>query len=127
MATSKKTTYSTVRSNCQQKIEAFGTIITNAAPSSAKSGATATQLNSFSKWIDKGAIVQTCTKAQVSRWAKSKNKNWNSSTASPTSCRNVLSAKFGKSTIKAVCCTKSGSYMVATAPTCKGKNFCFPK
>ena len=41
--------------------------------------------------------------------------------------KNILSAKFGKTTIKAVARTKTGSFMVATSPTCKGRSFSFPK
>ena len=103
-------------------------MLMNQTTGSAKcSRPTPTTLNSFANWINKGAVVQTCTKAQVSRWAKSENKNWKSRSASPTSCKTVLSAKFGKSTIKAVFCTKTGSFMVVTSPTCNGKKVCFPK
>ncbi len=84
-------------------------------------------LNTFANWINKGAVVQTCTKAQVSRWAKTASKSFNSQTASTASCKNILGSKFGRSTIKAVARTKSGSFMVATTPTCNGKRFCFPK
>ena len=42
---------------------------------------------------------------------------------SPTSCKTVLQAKFGKTCIKAVCRNKTGSFLVATMPTVKGKTF----
>ena len=109
------------------KIQSFKTLFNQTKGAAKCTRPTPTTLNSFANWINKGAVVQTCTKAQVSRWAKSKNKSFNTHSASPTSCKSVLSAKFGKSTIKAVCCTKTGSYMVATAPTCNGKKFFFPK
>ncbi len=88
---------------------------------------TTSTLNTFANWINKGAVVQTCTTAQVSRWAKTASKSFNSRTASTNTCKNILGSKFGRSTIKAVARTKSGSFMVATTPTCKGKRFCFPK
>ncbi len=84
-------------------------------------------LNNFANWINKGAIVQTCTSAQVSRWARTFNMNFSTRAATTTACKNVLGKKFGKSTIKAVARTKSGSFMVVTAPTNKGRTFSFPK
>ena len=71
-----------------------------------------------------GTVV---TAAQVARWAKTTNKNFNTRTPTPTACKNVLCAKFGKNNIKAVARTKSGSFMVATPPGVHGKCFCFPK
>jgi len=87
---------------------------------------TPTVLNSFANWINKGAIVQTVSPTQVARWAKSTKFNFNAQTASPTACKNVLCAKYGKSAIKAVCRGKSGKFIVATAPVVKGRAFNFP-
>ena len=86
-----------------------------------------TTLNTFANWIGKGAVIQTVSAAQVNRWAKTARKNFNTRTPTPNACKSVLCAKFGKTTIKAVARSKSGSFMVATAPTVKGKCFCFPK
>jgi hypothetical protein len=77
-------------------------------------------------WINKGAIVQTCSPTQVARWARTTNKNFNTHNPSPTACKSVLCAKFGKSTIKAVAKGKGG-FIVATTPTKNGRSFCFPK
>ncbi len=119
--------YKNICNNFEQKINSFKTLC-NQVKGTAKAGRpTASTLNSFCNWINKGAVVQCCTPAQVSRWASSKNKTFNTKTASPASCKNILAAKFGKSTIKAVAKTKSGSFMVVTSPTCKGKKFNFPK
>lgn len=119
--------YKSCQTTFANKVQSFKMLMSQTTGSAKCGRPTPTTLNSFANWINKGAVVQTCTKAQVSRWAKSKNKSFNTRDASPTTCKNVLSAKFGKSTIKAVCCTKTGSFMVVTAPTCKGKKFCFPK
>lgn len=134
-STSKRTnTGSTIatgkhRSCCtsfEMKINSFKTLC-NQTRGPAKCGRpTPTTLNSFANWINKGAIVQTCTSAQIARWSKATKFNFNSRTPSVTACKNILSAKFGKATIKAVAFTKSGSFMVVTSPTCKGRNFCFP-
>ncbi len=88
-----------------------------------------TTLNTFANWINKGAIVQTVSAAQVKRWARTTGKTYNTytGTPSPTWCKNVLWKKFGKNTIKMVAHTKTGSFMVATTPTVQGKAFCFPK
>ncbi len=72
-------------------------------------------------------MVHTVTTAQVAQWAKAARKNFNTRTPTPTTCKSVLWAKFGKSTIKAVARTKTGSFMVATTPVVNGKPFWFPK
>ena len=119
--------YKSCQTTFANKVQSFKMLMSQTTgPAKAGRPSTST-LNSFANWINKGAVVHTCTKAQVSRWAKSKNKSFNTRTASPATCKNVLAAKFGKSTIKAVACTKTGSFMVVTSPTCKGKTFCFPK
>ena len=84
-------------------------------------------LNTFANWVNKGAVIQTCTTAQLTKWAHTTNVKFNNRQATTTSCRNVLNKKWGKNTIKAIARSKSGTYMVATSPTWKGKNFCFPK
>ncbi len=110
------------------KVQSFKTLITQTTGTSGRfTRPTPAVLNTFANWINKGAIVQTVSKAQVSRWAKSTNKNFNSRNCTPTSCKTILCAKFGKSAIKAVARTKTGSFMVVTPPLVKGRNFCFPK
>lgn len=88
---------------------------------------TPTILNNFANWINKGAIVHTVSCAQVAKWARTTKWNFNTRNPSTTACKNVLAWKFGKQTVKAVARTKSGSYMVATSPTWKGKPFAFPR
>ena len=84
-------------------------------------------LNTFANWINKGAIVQTCTRTQLAKWARATNKTFGARTPSAANCKTVLDAKFGKNAIKAVARTKTGSYMVATSPMWQGKMFQFPK
>ena len=111
------------------KVNSFKTLVsqTQGSTSNKWGRPTPTTLNTFANWINKGAIIQTVSPIQVAKWAKSKNKTFTTTTGTPTSCKNVLCAKFGKSAIKAVCRTKTGAFMVATAPTVSGKTFCFPK
>ncbi len=121
------TAYKGCGSTFAAKVHSFKTLY-NQTHGPAKAGRpTPTTLNTFANWINKGAIVQIVTTAQVGRWAKVTNKNFNSRTPTATACKNVLWAKFGKSPIKAVARTKSGSFMVVTSPTVNGRNFCFPK
>ena len=42
-----------------------------------------------------------------------------------TAAKSALCKRFGKNTIKAVCSSKTG-FIVAAAPTWKGKTFTFP-
>ncbi len=121
------TNYRGVCNTIQSKISSFKTLYGQTkGPGKCGLPSPAT-LNTFTNWVNKGAVVQTCSGAQVARWAKSANKNFSARNPSTTSCKNVLSAKFGKATIKAVARTKTGSFMVVTTPTCKGRMFTFPK
>ena len=83
-------------------------------------------LNTFSNWINKGAIIQTVSCAQVAKWARTNNHTFNTRNPSMTGCKNVLWSKFGKTTIKCIARAKNGQFIVATSPTWKGKPFFFP-
>ena len=109
------------------KIQSFKTLFNQTKGAAKCTRPTPTTLNSFANWINKGAVIQTCTSAQVARWAKNTNKNFSTRAATPTACKTVLCAKFGKSTIKCVTKSKTGSFIVATNPTVGGRKFCFPK
>ena len=111
----------------EQKISSYKTLCDQTRGPAGAGRPTPTTLNSFANWINKGAVVQTVSKAQVSRWARTTNKTFNPYNPSPTACKTVLAAKFGRSTIKAVAKTKSGSFIVATTPTVNGRSFCFPR
>jgi len=126
-ATPTPVAYKSVSNCIQGKITSYKTLYSQTHGPARCPRPSPTVLNTFSNWIDKGAIIQTCTTAQVARWARTTNKNFNTHKCTPVTCKNVLTAKFGKSTIKAVARTKSGSFMVATTPTVKGHNFSFPK
>jgi len=121
------TGYRGVCNTCEQKINSFRTLWNQAkGPATAKTPSPST-LNSFANWVNKGLVVQTCTPAQVSRWARLTKKNFNTRNPNPTACKTVLAAKFGKNAIKAVARTKSGAFMVVTNPTINGKTFTFPR
>lgn len=110
------------------KISSFKTLY-NQTKGPAKQGRPSpATLSSLAKWVNKGAVIQTVTSQQVAQWAKStqRKSNVNTRNITPTACKNILCAKFGKSAIKAVARTKGGSFMVATTPTVQGKPFCFP-
>lgn len=128
--TSPQGTPAAYKSYCrtfENKINSFKTLFNQTKGTAKYQRPTPAMLNTFANWINKGAVVQTVSCAQVARWAKMANKNFTTKTATPTNCKTVLCAKFGKPTIKAVCRTKTGSFMVATSPMWKGRSFCFPK
>ena len=110
-----------------RKINAYRTLYNQTKGPARFDRPTPATINNFAQWISKGANIQTVTAAQVSRWARNTRKNFSTRTANPTTCKNVLWAKFGRNTIKAVARTKSGSFMVVTAPVVNGKPFHFPK
>ncbi len=82
---------------------------------------TAASLNTFAKWIEKGAIVHKVTPTQLKRWSNTSQQFKTVSSAKTAMCK-----KFGKGPIKAVICNKTGGFLVATAPAWRGKSFKFP-
>jgi len=119
--------YRTVCNNLSQKIDSFKTLYAQTTGPASYGRPTPGMINTFANWINKGAIIQTCSVAQVSRWARNQHKNFNPRNPSPNACKTVLCSKFGRSAIKAVCKGKGGTFMVATTPTVNGRSFCFPK
>jgi hypothetical protein len=126
-STGSSSAYRTCCNNFEQKIASYKTLCAQTHGTGSWGKPSPTTLNSFANWINKGAIVQTCTPSQISRWARSTNKNFNPRNPSPTACKSILTAKFGRSCIKAVCITKNGQCMVATSPVVNGRSFCFPR
>jgi hypothetical protein len=121
------TGYKGLCNTCEQKISSFRTLYNQCKGPSGANKPSPSTLNTFCNWINKGAIVQTCSPAQVSRWARSTHKNFNPKNSSTTACKTVLCAKFGKSAIKAVTKTKNGWFLVVTNPTINGRTFNFPR
>jgi hypothetical protein len=111
----------------ERKIESFRCLVQQASGPAKHGRPTPATLNTFANLINKGAIIQTISTAQISRWARSARKSFNSRNASTTTCKNILAAKFGRSVIKAVAKSKTGGFMVATSPIVNGRPFCFPK
>lgn len=118
MAT-KKTTYASVRSQFQSKMNYYKTLCAQTSGGASKGRPTPTQLNQFSKWIEKGAVIQNVSNTQLNRWA-GKSRNWTVGAAKTT-----LTSKWGRSCIKAVAPSKTGGFIVATTPTRNGKSFRF--
>lgn len=126
-STGSSSAYRTCCNNFEQRIASYKTLCDQTRGTGSYGKPSPTTLNSFANWINKGAIVQTCTPTQISRWARATNKNFNPRNPSPTACKTVLAAKFGRGCIKAVCVTKSGHFMVATSPVVNGRSFSFPR
>ncbi|MFQ5461739.1 MAG: hypothetical protein ACE5E5_03835 [Phycisphaerae bacterium] len=119
--------YKNVKQTFENKINSFKTLCTQTCGTAKYQRPSTTVLNSFAKWINKGAVVQTVTCAQLSKWAQVNNKTFNTRNPTTAACKSILTAKFGKAPIKACARTKTGAFMVATSPTVKGKTFKFPK
>lgn len=119
--------YRNVCSDFACKISSYKTLYNQTHGAAKYTRPTPQTLNTFASWINKGAIIQTCSATQVAKWARTGNWTFNTRQPTTTSCKDVLSKKFGKTTIKAVARTKTGSFMVVTSPTWKGKSFQFPK
>ena len=110
--------YKQVCDTLNQKIQSYRTLW-NQATGPAKAGRPSpTQLNSFAKWVEKGAVVYRVSPVQVKRWTK-----WSQHIKSATACKTALSRKFGKSAIKAVTTDKTGAFLIACAPT----SFSYPR
>lgn len=107
--------------NC--KIASYKALCAQTTGTARCSRPTQATLNSFAKWVEKGAIIHKVSPTQVRRWSKTTNPF-----KTPTTAKTALMRCFGKSTIKAVACDKSGTFMVACSPTWKGgKKFNFPR
>ena len=127
-ASAGTTAYKSCCNTFERKIQSYKTLCAQAqGTSGAYNRPTPGTLNTFANWINKGAIVQTCSPAQVARWARAANKSFNPHNPTPTACKTVLTKKFGRSTIKAVARCANGAFLVATTPTVNGRTFNFPQ
>ena len=116
--------YQSTWNQLNQKASAFKTLANQTCGTAkCKRPSTAT-LNTFANWINKGANIQCATGSQITKWASTSNRNFKPTSAAVV--KNALCNRFGKSTIKAVCCDKTGKWLIATAASSKGKPFCFP-
>lgn len=115
------TGYRQLQNQLQQKINSYRVLYTQTQGAGASHRPAPGTLNSFANWINKGAVIHTVSPAQLSRWSDSSRP-----CHSPTVAKTVLCRRFGRSPIKAVCKSKTGSFIVATAPTLRGRSFSFP-
>jgi hypothetical protein len=113
--------------NFEHKINSYKMLYNQTRGPAKYARPTPTILNNFANWVNKGAVIQTVSCTQVAKWARTTKYNFNTRNPNLTTCKNVLWNKFGKNTIKAVARTKTGSFMVVTNPTWKGKPFTFPR
>lgn len=125
--TTNTSAYRNVCDTFTNKISSYRTLINQTKGPAKFPRPTPTTLNNFANWIEKGAVVQTCSPQQVARWARSARTNFNTTTPSVNACKTVLTKKFGKTAIKAVARAKNGQFMVATTQTTNGRSFRFPK
>jgi hypothetical protein len=114
--------YTGLRDNFQQKIDSYRTLYGETQGTTGAGRPSPTALNTFANWVNKGAVIHKVSPIQLNRWSDTSRK-----CTTATAAKNVLWNKFGKTPIWGVCKSKSGSFLVATAPTYKGRNFTFPR
>ena len=114
--------YKSVCEGFTRKIASYKTLCGQAMGAAKATRPSPTTLNSFAKWIEKGAVIRKVTGTQVKRWAKATRQ-----VKSAASAKTMLCKRFGKSVIKAVTMEKSGAFLVACSPTVKGRVFNFPR
>jgi hypothetical protein len=119
--------YRTVGNSLAKKIDSFKMLYAQTQGRAKYARPSPSTLNSFANWIGKGAVVHLVSAAQLARWARSRNVKLNARNPSAATCKSILCSKFGKSFIKAVARTKTGSFMVATSATWNGRQFTFPR
>ncbi len=113
--------YQTFCNNVNNKIASYRCLTAQATGPARYTRPSPATLSTFSKWIEKGAIIHKVSATQVKRWSKT-----SQACTSAASAKTVMSHRFGKSTIKAVTSSKTGGFLVATTPVWKGKSFKFP-
>ena len=119
---SKGTTYRGVTNAIKNKISSYQTLVKQSQGPKKGGAPSPAKLYTLARWVDKGAVIQTVSKAQIQRWSKTAR-----SITSPAGAKTVLAKKFGKSPIKAVCVGRGSNFIVATSPTVKGKMFKLPR
>ncbi len=104
--------YKNVCDTFNRKISSYRTLCGQASGPAKGTRPSPATLNTMSKWIEKGAVVQKVSAAQVRRMGRSAQP-----VKSATTAKNVLCRKYGKSAIKAVAPAKSGAFLVACTPS----------
>ena len=112
--------YKQVSNTFAAKMRSFRTLYQHTKGSASQPRPSAATFKTFTNWVNKGANVWYVTSRQINDWCHTDYKYKTGSSAKTALCK-----QFGKSTIKAISCSKSG-FLVATAPTWKGKTFEFP-
>ena len=113
--------YTSVYNNFNNKISSYKFLTAQTTGTAKSQRPTAASLNSFGKWIEKGAIVHRVSGTQLRKWSHTTQQF-----KTTASAKNCIQNRFGKGPIKAVIPNKTGGFLVATAPVWKGKSFKFP-
>lgn len=113
--------YKNICDTFSRRIASYKTLCGQAMGPAKATRPSPTTLNSFSRWIEKGAVIHKVSGVQLKRWAQAARQ-----VKSATAAKTVLCKRFGKSVIKAVTVEKSGAFLVACSPTVNGRTFNFP-
>lgn len=114
--------YKNLCDDFNRKIASYKTLCGQATGAARTSRPSPATLNTFSKWVEKGSVVDKVSAAQVKRWTGTTQQVKSAATA-----KTWLTRCFGKSVIKAVSMDKTGAYLVAHSPVCNGRPFNFPR
>ncbi|HUU85732.1 MAG TPA: hypothetical protein VM243_19720 [Phycisphaerae bacterium] len=112
--------YRNISNTFAAKVQSFRTLYQQTKGNARQPRPTAATFKTFANWVNKGANIYYITNNQINKWCHTDQKYKTNIAAKSALCK-----RFGKNTIKAVCSSKTG-FIVAAAPTWKGKTFTFP-
>ncbi len=119
------TNYSPIRKQIEQKIRSFQLLKAQTEGRATSTSPSASTLNRWANLVAKGAIVHELAGSRIARLTRQPKSK---PCASATSCQRALQRRYGKAAIKGVVQSKTGQFLVATAPKqSNGQPFSFPR
>ncbi len=122
---SQATNYSPIRKQIEQQIRSFQVLKAQTEGRATSARPSASTLNRWANLIAKGAIVHVLAGSRIARLTRQPKSQ---PCISAPACQRALQRKYGKATIKGVVQSKTGQFLVATAPKkSNGRPFSFPR
>ena len=119
------TSYSPIRKQIEQKIRSFQVLKAQTEGRATSASPSASTLNRWANLVAKGAIVHVLAGSRIARLTRQPKSQ---PCSSAMSCQRALQRKYGKTAIKSVVQSKTGQFLVATAPKQNnGRPFSFPR
>ena len=121
----RTTNYTPIRKQIEQQIRSFQVLKAQTEGRATSARPSASTLNRWTNLVAKGAIVHVLAGSRIARFTRQPKSQ---PCASATSCQRALQRKYGKAAIKGVVQSKTGQFLVATAPKqSNGQPFSFPR